>query len=333
MRIGLIGTGRIGTFHAGTLSRLSGVETVVVADVDAARAAAVAAAVGGTHVETVEDVYRAGIDGVVIAAATNAHAGLIHQALDAGVAVFCEKPVALDIAGTVDVNAHAEQSGLPVQIGFQRRFDEGYRAARAALRSGELGWIHTLRAVTADPSPPPASYVPTSGGLFRDCSIHDFDILRWMTGREVVSVFASGANRGDELFRAAGDVDTGVALLRFDDEMLATVTATRYNGAGHDVRLEVCGSEGSTIVGLDDRSPMPTAEPHISWTRAAPYGTYLQRFHDAYVAELAHFVKVAARQAETSCAVGEALEALYVAEACERSRRTGRSVEIDEVRA
>lgn len=333
MKIGLIGTGRIGAFHAETLKSVPGVERIVVADADAARARVLADTLGVDAAETLPQLYEDGLDGVVVTAATSAHAELIHQALDAGVPVFCEKPVALDVPGTVGVVERAGAGSVPVQIGFQRRFDRGYRAAREALRAGDLGWIHTLRACTSDQSPPPAAYVPTSGGLFRDCSIHDFDILRWLTGREVVSVYAQGANRGESFFAEGDDVDTCAALLRFDDDTLATVTATRYNGAGHDVRLEVCGSKGTRIVGLDDRAPLPSAEPHVSWQQSAPYTTYMERFHDAYVTELAVFVEVAAGRAENPCSPAEALEALYIAEACDRSRRTGEPVEIADVRA
>ncbi|WP_066931997.1 Gfo/Idh/MocA family oxidoreductase, partial [Streptomyces sp. NBRC 110611] len=245
MKIGLIGTGRIGAFHTRTLQSIQGVTDLVVADTDTVRAASLADTLGVRAAASIEALYAERLDGVVITAATSAHATLIHQALDAGVPVFCEKPVALDVPGTIAVAERARAGTVPVQIGFQRRFDAGYRAARAALRSGELGWLHTLRACTSDRTPPPPAFLPTSGGLFRDCSIHDFDILRWLTGREVVSVYAQGGNRGAPFFAEADDVDTCAALLRFDDDTLATVTATRYNGAGHDVRLEVCGSEGA----------------------------------------------------------------------------------------
>jgi myo-inositol 2-dehydrogenase/D-chiro-inositol 1-dehydrogenase len=336
MKIGLIGTGRIGAFHAETLRDIPGVDSVVVADVDTGRARTLADELGIEAAAGVDELYTGGgVDGVVIAAATSAHAGLIHQGIDAGVPVFCEKPVALDIPGTLGVVERARSGSVPVQIGFQRRFDQGYQAAREALRSGELGWIHTLRAVTGDATPPPAAYIPTSGGLFRDCGIHDFDILRWLTGREVVSVHAFGANRGESFFREAGDVDTYAAILRFDDDMLATVTATRYNGAGHDVRLEVCGSAGARFVGLDDRAAMPSAEAgeRLSWQRSTtPYANFLERFHDAYAAELSAFVEVAAGRADSPCTPAEALEALYIAEACERSRRTGAPVDVAAVR-
>ena len=332
MRMGLIGTGRIGRLHARTLRRIAGVTEVLVADAAPERARALADELGLTAVDQVADLYRDGVDGVVIAAATSAHASLIHQALDAGVPVFCEKPVAVDVAGTREVVDRAASGRVPLQIGFQRRFDAGYRAAREAVRRGELGWLHTLRAVTADQFPPHASFIPTSGGLFRDCSIHDFDVLHWLTGREVLTVQALGANRGAAFFREGGDVDTCAALLRFDDDTLGVVSASRYNGAGHDVRLEVCGSEGTLVVGLDDRAALPTAEPHVSWRRGQPYRTFMERFHGAYVAELEAFAAVAAGRAEVECGAAEALAALYVAEACELSRsRGGAPVEVAEV--
>ncbi|MEU6119453.1 Gfo/Idh/MocA family oxidoreductase [Streptomyces sp. NPDC047117] len=333
MKLGLIGTGRIGAFHAETLKSVPGVHEVVVADADTTRARELADKLDVRSATTIEDMYADGVDGVVITAATSAHAALIHQALDHGVPVFCEKPVALDVPGTLSVVERAAHSPAPVQIGFQRRFDAGYNATRDALRAGELGWLHTLRACTSDQTPPPAAYIPTSGGLFRDCSIHDFDILRWLTGREVVSVFAQGANKGEPFFADGDDVDTCAALLRFDDDTLATVTATRYNGAGHDVRLEVCGSKSARFVGLDDRAPMPTAEATLSWRQATPYATFMERFHAAYVTELTAFTEVAAGRAENPCPAADALEALYIAEACERSRRTGEPVALADVRA
>ncbi|MCX2733063.1 Gfo/Idh/MocA family oxidoreductase [Saccharopolyspora sp. NFXS83] len=338
MRLGLIGTGRIGTMHARTLLNVDGVTELRITDALPERASRLAEDLraegwAADAADTEDDLYSGGVDAVVITAATHAHAALIHGALDREVPVFCEKPVALDVPGTRGVVEHDEAVRTPLQIGFQRRYDAGYRAARDAIRSGRLGWLHTLRAVTGDQGPPPAEYIATSGGLFRDCSIHDFDVLRWITGREVVSVCARGANRGAAFFAEGDDVDTGAALLEFDDGLLATVTATRYNGAGHDVRLEVCGSQDAMFVGNDDRAPLPSAEEGVTWPSAEPYRTFLERFRSAYVAELTEFVEVAAGRSPNPCTAAEALEALYVAEACDLSRRTGRPVTIEEVRA
>jgi myo-inositol 2-dehydrogenase/D-chiro-inositol 1-dehydrogenase len=332
MRLGLAGTGRIGTSHAEILKQLDGVDSVVVADVDTRRASDTAAKLGVEFAESIDALFSAGLDGVVITAATDAHPGLIIKAVDAGIPVFCEKPVAADVAGTLAVIDHISGSPVPVQIGFQRRFDAGYVAARAAVASGDLGWIHTLRATTLDPAPPPAEYVAHSGGLFRDCGVHDFDIVRWVSGREIVDVYALGANRGEKFFADAGDVDTAAATLTLDDGTFALVSLTRYNAAGYDVRLEVLGSKDGLVVGLDDRVPLRSAEPGVPPLPGPAYPGFMERFRPAYVSELETFVRVVAGRAEVPCGAADALEAFYVAEACEISRRESRSVALDEVR-
>ncbi|KAB2370343.1 Gfo/Idh/MocA family protein [Actinomadura montaniterrae] len=342
MRIGLAGAGRIGARHAAALCELPEVEALVVADADAARARALAArlmsAPGGPPglagvraVDEVGELFSAGLDGLVVAAATDAHADLVERALSAGLPVFCEKPLASDLDGTFQIVASAKKAGVPVQVGFQRRFDAGNAAAREALASGRLGWLHTVRSCSFDPAPPPAEYVPTSGGLFRDCVIHDLDLIRFVTGRDVVRVMASGANRGEDFFRENGDVDTGSALLVLDDGTLAQVSATRYNAAGYDARLELFGSKDSIVAGLDERTPV-TAVPEHDEEPRDPYAGFLERFSDAYDAELRAFVDVVAGRRANPCPPEDALEAFYLAEACELSMREGRIVGAEEVR-
>jgi myo-inositol 2-dehydrogenase / D-chiro-inositol 1-dehydrogenase len=268
----------------------------------------------------------------LIAAPTGAHPELIKRGVQAGVPVFCEKPVAPDVEGTLDVIKSTCGSATAVQIGFQRRFDPGFRAAREAARSGSLGWLHTIRSTTFDAAPPSAGYIRGSGGIFRDCAVHDFDAIRWVSGHEVARVYATGANRGEEFFRAAGDVDTASAALTLDDGALAVVSCGRYNDAGHDVRLEVLGSAGSVCAGLDDRMPLRSAEPGQSFPAGPAHRHFTGRFGDAYAAELAAFVEVAAGDAASPCTVEDALEAFYVAEACELSRHRQQPVLVAEVR-
>ncbi|MFI6866824.1 Gfo/Idh/MocA family oxidoreductase [Nocardia sp. NPDC050406] len=332
IRVGLAGTGRIGTSHAETLKALPGVESVVVADADSERAREAARKLGVEFVPDIESLLAADIAGLVITTATDSHPELIRAAVDRGLPAFCEKPIAADIAGTLAVIEHLTGSPVPVQIGFQRRFDAGYRAARNAVTSGDLGWLHTLRATTLDPSPPPAEYIPRSGGLFRDCGVHDFDIIRWVTGREVTEVYAIGANRGDRFFADAGDVDTAAVVLRLDDGALATVSLTRYNGAGYDVRLELLGSTGNAIVGLDDRAPLHSVEPGYPASPLAAYPGFMDRFRRAYTEELAAFVDVVNGALDNPCPPSEALEAFYIAEACELSRCEQRPVTMTEIR-
>ncbi|MFF0520052.1 Gfo/Idh/MocA family oxidoreductase [Actinomadura nitritigenes] len=281
--------------------------------------------------DQVADLFSAGLDGLIVAAATDAHADLVERALAAGLPVFCEKPLASDVDGTFQIVASAKKAGVPVQVGFQRRFDAGNAAAREALASGRLGWLHTVRSCSFDPAPPPPEYVPTSGGLFRDCVIHDLDLIRFVTGRDVVRVMASGANRGEDFFRENGDVDTGSALLVLDDGTLAQVSATRYNAAGYDARLELFGSKDSIVAGLDERTPVTPVPEHGDGPRD-PYAGFLERFSDAYDAELRAFVDVVAGRRANPCPPEDALEAFYLAEACELSMREGRVVEAEEVR-
>ncbi|MFE9322925.1 Gfo/Idh/MocA family oxidoreductase [Nocardia sp. NPDC052278] len=332
LTMGLAGVGRIGTSHAETLKHLPGVDTVIVADADAERAHAAATKLGVQAVPDIDALFAAPLDGLIIATATDSHPELITRAVDAGIPVFCEKPVAADIQGTLDVITRLENSTVPVQIGFQRRFDAGYRAARDAIASGSLGWLHTLRATTLDPAPPPAEYVGRSGGLFRDCGVHDFDIIRWVTGREAVEVYATGANRGEEFFAAAGDVDTAAVLLRLDDDTLATVSLSRYNGAGYDVRLEALGSRGNAVVGLDDRAPLTSVEPDYTPSGLPAYPGFMERFRRAYTDELAAFLSVVSGELASPCTPADALEAFYIAEACELSRHENRPVAVAEVR-
>src|SRR5450759_1182265 len=331
MRIGLVGVGRIGAFHAATLKGLDSVEQVVVADADPARAQAVAKELDCEAAADVEALFQAGLDGVAICAPTSSHAELIGRAQDAGLTTFCEKPLASDLAGTLRMAERVGNGSVPVQIGFQRRFDPGYRAARAAVTSGSLGWIHTIRATTNDAAPPHASYIPTSGGFFRDCSIHDFDAVRFVTGHEVVGVFAVGQNRGAAFFGASGDIDAAAAVLTMDDGTIALISGSRYNARGYDVRLEALGSKDSVCVGMDDRLPLRSVEERVDFPSAMPSTEFMERFHEAYVDELVAFTDLVAGRIETPCSADEALQAFRVAEACDLSRHQGRPVRMGEV--
>ena len=272
MRLGLIGLGRIGAFHAQTLTDLPVVDSLVVTDAVPAVTAEVAGRLGAEPADSPAALLAAGVDGVVVAAATDAHPALIlRRGRRRTARVLREAGRPHDGRGPSEVQRRVEAAGVPVQIGYQRRFDAAFQAARAAVASGELGWLHTVRATTLDPAPPPAAYVAVSGGIFRDCSVHDFDTIRWVTGREVVEVYATGANRGDELFARAGDVDTSAAVLTLDDDTLVLVSNTRYNPRGHDVRLELHGSKDSIAVGLEDHLPLRSVEPGVTFPSGEPY--------------------------------------------------------------
>ena len=194
MRIALLGAGRIGRLHARLLSATEGVDAVVVGDVDADRAAEVAAGVGATAAPSIEAALDAA-DAVVIAAATAAHPELIRASIGRGLPTFCEKPLAGSLDDTIAVAADVERSGVPFQLGFQRRFDAAYREVHRLVESGDLGTLYAVRLAGHDPEPAHEGYIAQSGGIFRDFSIHDFDILRWLTGCEVDEVYADGGVR------------------------------------------------------------------------------------------------------------------------------------------
>jgi len=330
VKIGLLGAGRIGRFHARTLAAHPDVDALVIGDVDGGRAATVAQEVGGEH-STVEDVIGAGLDAAVIAAATTEHAALIGACLDAGLPVFCEKPIALDRGETEAVVERVESSGAILQMGFQRRFDAGYREARRLIEEGALGTLYSLRLATHDPAPPHEGYIPQSGGIFRDLFIHDLDILRWLTGTEVEEVYARGSVREFEVFEKYGDVDTAAALITLTDGVVAVLTGGRQDPWGYDVRTEIFGSGDSVSVGLDGRTPLRSVEPGAETWKGRPYPDFLARFEDAYRAELGHFLEVARGRAENRCTARDALEALRLAVAADLSMREGRPVRLGEI--
>ena len=281
MRLGLIGLGRIGAFHAETLSQLTGVDSLVVTD--AVPAVTVVRRRDGSAPRrrtSPESADHGGVDGIVIAAATDAHTALIRAGVDAGIPVFCEKPLSGTWSEAVAIAGYVNDSGVPVQIGYPRRFDPAYAAARNAVGDGELGWVHTVRSTTLDPAPPPRGYIEVSGGIFRDCSVHDFDTVRWVTGREVVEVYATGSARGDDFFAELGDVATAQTLLTFDDGATAVVSNTRYNPRGHDVRLEVHGTDDSVAAGWSDNTPLRNLEPGSDWPAGKPWTFFMDRLAD-----------------------------------------------------
>ena len=330
MRVALFGTGRIGRLHARILSATPGVDELLVADAIPGRAEEVAAETGATAVSTTDAAFERA-DAVVIAAATTAHAELARAAIDRRVPTFCEKPLANDLSATLAVAAHVERSGVPFQLGFQRRFDAGYAEARRLLSGGDLGTLYNFHLAGHDPEPPHESYIPQSGGLFRDFSIHDFDVIRWITGREVLEVYADGDVRGFPVFAKYADVDTAVLTLRMDDGALGVLTVARHDPLGYDIRAELFGSKDSVSVGLGPRTPIRSVEPGVDWPTGPAWPNFLDRFGDAYAAELRAFVRVASGDEPSPCTARDGVEALRIAEAATLSLHEHRPVRLDEI--
>jgi myo-inositol 2-dehydrogenase/D-chiro-inositol 1-dehydrogenase len=332
MKIGLVGLGRIGSFHARTLASLPAVDKLVVADSQPGRADEIAAPIGAQALDDPAELWSADIDGLVIAAATDAHPALLELSLEAGLPVFCEKPVAADTRQAAQIARRVGGRGDRVQIGYPRRFDPGFVAARDALAAGKLGWLHTVRSTTLDPAPPARDYVAVSGGIFRDCGVHDFDAIRWATGCEITEVYATGSNRGDQWIGELGDVDTAETVLRLDDGTLAVVSNTRFNARGYDARLELLGSLDSIAAGLDDGLPLRSSEPGVTFPAGRPHRSFADRFAVAFHAELAAFTEVVAGERPSPCTVEDGVEAGWVAEAAAVSLRERRPVRVAELR-
>ena len=337
MRIGLIGAGRIGAFHAETLAALDAVESLVITDpFSAAVEAVVARHALATAVDSPEALLASGIDGVVIAAATNAHATLLLAAVEAGIPTFCEKPIAGTIGEALQIERGLADSDVPVQIGYPRRFDPAFVAARDLVRSGNLGRIHTVRSTTLDPAPPPAAYLAVSGGIFRDCSVHDFDAVRWVSGQEVTDVFAVGAVDPDaapELYADNDDFSTASTLLTLSDGTIGVVSNTRTNARGYDVRLEVHGALDSVAAGLDNGLPLASTEPGIDWPTGPAHTFFMDRLAEAFRRELTTFTQVAAGEIASPCTIEDAMGTAWTAEAATVSAHEQRSVSIEEIRA
>ena len=329
MKIALVGAGRIGAFHARILAAQDGVE-LTVADVVTDRAVSVARDVG-VHAASSIDLALDQAEAVVIAAATNAHGELIRASIGRRVPTFCEKPLALELRDAIALRAEIEQTGVPFQLGFQRRFDAGYRAARRAVETGELGTLYLVRMAGHDPAPPPEEYIPVSGGLFRDFSIHDFDALRWLTGTEVDEVYADGGVRGFDVFAKYSDVDTAVATFRLANGAFACLDVARHDPLGYDIRTEVFGSKDSVAVGLAPQTPIRSVEPGVPPSTRSPWQNFLVRFADAYRAELETFVAVARGESTTPCTADDGVEALRVADAATLSLKEHRVVSLEEI--
>jgi myo-inositol 2-dehydrogenase / D-chiro-inositol 1-dehydrogenase len=325
MKAALLGAGRIGRMHGTLAAAQPELDEVIVSDVDPGRAAETAAAIGGRVAQTAEEAMD-GADAVIVAASTDAHARLVMAAIERGLPTFCEKPLAFDLPETVELVDQIEARGAVVQVGFQRRFDPGFREARRLVESGELGTVYLVRLIAHDHEPPPDAYIPHSGGLFRDSSIHDFDALRWVTGQEVDEVYATGSVRGFPIFERYDDIDTGAAILHLADGTLGVLSQTRHDPLGYDIRMELVGSRDAVTVGLGQRTPLRSLEADGPALADPAWRSFLDRFETAYRVELMTFLRVARGEIASPCTARDGLEAMRIAVAAGRSRIERRPV-------
>jgi len=318
----------MGRSHAAALPSIPEARVVAVADPaeEARLAARFRTGAERAYADPAEAIGDPEVDAVVIATPTPTHAALAEAAARAGKAVFCEKPVADSVTRAVALAREIDACGVPFQVGFQRRFDPGYAAARQRIDAGEVGTIDQFRSVGRDPAPPPLAYLRVSGGIFFDQALHEFDIARFLVG-EVAEVSAWGAVRVAPEIAEMGDADTTVTVLRFESGALGVVENSRRAAYGYDIRTEVFGSGGKIVVEAVPKTPLWRFGP--GGVAADHYTFFTDRFEDAARRELRAFVASVLAGEPPSPGIDDALAAMRIAQAATESFRSGRPVPVE----
>jgi myo-inositol 2-dehydrogenase/D-chiro-inositol 1-dehydrogenase len=327
--VALFGAGRIGALHGARLAGENAVKRLLIADIDTARATELAVRLGAEPM-SVDAAFAAGPDAAVVAVPTDVHAPLVRRCLDRGVPVFCEKPLAMTVEETVALVDASERPGAAVlQVGFMRRFDPAIVELARRWRDGELGRVYIVRIASHDHRPLGEHYLAHSGGIFRDWLIHDFDMVRFVSGSEVAWVYAVGAVRTLDVALGDGDVDVCALTLGLDGGELVSITGSREDGRGEDVRIEVIGSADALSAGFNAKTPLGLLDP-IGVAPEEPFAGASERFAEAYAAEIGRFLDIAARADSVNHSTArEALSSLLVAVAAERSLAEGRPVAVE----
>ena len=292
VNVGLIGAGRIGRVHAENLAhRIPQVNLAAVADVfmEAAEKVAADYQIPSVSQDPQSIFDDDNIDAVIICSSTDTHAQFITEAAAAGKHIFCEKPIALDLA-VIDAALKAvDRSGVKLQLGFNRRFDPNFKQARDMVAAGKIGTPHIVHVIARDPSPPPVEYIKVSGGIFLDQTIHDFDMARFLIDSEVEEIYAIGGVMVDPAIGEAGDIDTAIVTLRYAGGAIGMIDNSRQAVYGYDQRVEVFGSKGTIIVG--NNTPHTAIYSNADSVQSAkPLYFFLERYMDAYLAEMKVFI-------------------------------------------
>jgi myo-inositol 2-dehydrogenase/D-chiro-inositol 1-dehydrogenase len=319
------GAGRIGQIHAANIAARTDARLRYVVDVNRAAAESLAGRYGASVADTDAALNDPAVDAVLIASSTDTHADLIERAAKAGKAIFCEKPVDLDLKRVDACLAVAKQAGVPLLIGFNRRFDPSFATLRQELAGGAIGRLELLAITSRDPGPPPLAYIKVSGGLFRDMMIHDFDLARWILGEDPIEVYATASCLVDPAIGQAGDIDTAVVVLRTKSGAIAQISNSRRAVYGYDQRVEAFGSGG--MLRAENRTPTTVERATAGGVaRDKPLHFFLERYAEAYKAELDHFLAALAKGEAPSPTGADGRAALALAEAALESSRTGRPV-------
>ncbi len=327
LSLALLGAGRIGQVHAGAIAATPGARLVAVADA-VEKAAKSLAAIHGAQVRSIDAIAAdPSIDAVLICTPTDTHADLIEKFARAGKAIFCEKPIDLSrarVRACLDVVA---ASGVPLMIGFNRRFDPDFAALKAALDAGRIGKTEMITITSRDPGPPPVSYITASGGIFKDMTIHDFDMARFLLGEEIATVQAAASVLVDPAIGAAGDFDSANVLLTTASGKHCVITNSRRASYGYDQRIEVLGAQGMLRVG--NRRPVAVeVADSAGFTRPKLHDFFMTRYIEAYRAEIAAFIQAVATGTPPDPGGMDGLRALEIAEAAQQSVQSGQAVRL-----
>lgn len=328
VKLGVIGAGRIGRLfieNIATRVRTARIEAVADIHLDAARAATERFGVPVVTPDYRTLLENPAIDAVLICSATDTHLPLIRAVAASGKHVFCEKPIGVDVPDierTLEVVARA---GVKLQIGFNRRFDPSFAKAREMIAAGKVGTPQLVRVTSRDPAPPPIEYVRVSGGLYLDMAIHDFDMVRFLTGSEPVEIYAAGAALVDAAIGEAGDIDTSIVTIRLANGALATIDNSRKAVYGYDQRVEVFGSGGMVTV------PNRPTDLHVHLDAegvhsAKPQYFFLERYQESYVAEIEAFVRCVSEDSAPLVSGRDGLAAVVMSRAALKSLKEGRPV-------
>lgn len=327
MRFGLIGAGRIGRIHGGNVAARPDSKLVAIADADAKAAEALAMETGA-KVDTVDAVLsNPDIDAILICAPTDMHSDLIEKAAHSKKAVFCEKPVDLSSERIRACLKVVEAAGIPLMIGFNRRFDPNFAALKDRLVQGLAGDIELVNIISRDPGPPPISYITRSGGLFRDMMIHDFDLARHLLGEEPISVFAAGSSLVDKAIGEAGDMDTAAVILETKSGKIAQISNSRRATYGYDQRVEVHGSKG-LIRAQNIHETTVELATEKGFSADPVQNFFLERYANAYRLELDHFVQAVTKGMKPAPSGLDGLRAQLLSDAATESAQTHKRVEI-----
>jgi myo-inositol 2-dehydrogenase / D-chiro-inositol 1-dehydrogenase len=330
LTIGLLGAGRIGKVHAAAIAGTPGARLVAVADALPDAASSLAAAYGAT-VASIDDIIGdAGVDAVFITTPTDVHADLIEQAAVAGKAIFCEKPIDLSVDRVRRCLGIVADRGARLMVGFNRRFDPNFRAARARIDAGEIGDVEMVSITSRDPGPPPLEYMARSGGLFRDMTIHDFDMARFLLGEEPVSVTAVGSVLVDPDIGGVPDIDSAAVTLVTATGKIAQISNSRRASYGYDQRIEVHGSKGMVRADNIHESTVEVAGGQ-GFQRPPLMNFFIERYMPAYYAEVAAFVAAVNEGRPPQPDGPSGLQALILAEAAVRSNAGRRTVDVSEI--